>query len=160
MRRRHQSGLSATVSPKRLRLPKRNDVRRHCDEATINHGVLCTTGAPLTAASAAAWLTPGAGVMTTRTDYQQIAAKLNYSTLEKTLETLRTQEPPKERKCVADVLAPITDKLRELRTKGWTYAQLTKELNDAGLPVKVSSLRAHLGTKTKRSKRGSISSQS
>jgi hypothetical protein len=97
--------------------------------------------------------------MTTRTDYHQIAAKLNYSTLEKKLEALRTQEPPKEKKHVADLLAPITDKLRELRVKGWTYNQLTRELNEAGLPVKVSSLRAHLGTRARRSKRTAANPQ-
>lgn len=83
--------------------------------------------------------------MNDRTDYGQIAAKLNYSTLEKKLEQLREQEPPKKRKSAGDVLAPVRDKLAELHAAGWTYAQLAEELNGAGLPVKVGTLREYLG---------------
>ena len=84
------------------------------------------------------------------TDYHQIASKLNYSTLEKKLEQLRTQTPPKTRKRVADVLAPIADRVLELLAKGWTYAQLAQELSDTGLPVKASTLRRHFGRMAKR----------
>ena len=84
------------------------------------------------------------------TDYHQIASKLNYSTLEKKLEQLRTQTPPKTRKRVADVLAPIADRVLELLAKGWTYAQLAQELSDNGLPVKASTLRRHFGRMVKR----------
>jgi len=84
------------------------------------------------------------------TDYHQIASKLNYSTLEKKLEQMRTQTPPKTRKRVADVLAPIADRVLELLAKGWTYAQLAQELSDIGLPVKASTLRRHFGRMVKR----------
>jgi hypothetical protein len=62
------------------------------------------------------------------TDYHQIASKLNYSTLEKKLEQLRTQTPPKTRKRVADVLAPIADRVRDLLAKGWTYRKRPAEI--------------------------------
>jgi hypothetical protein len=84
-------------------------------------------------------------MMNTRIDYTELAAKLNYSALEKKLEQLREVAPPKKRKQVGDVLAPVAKKLRELHGKGWSYEQLAKELTDAGLPVKPSALRDHLG---------------
>lgn len=87
--------------------------------------------------------------MSTRTDYNQIATKLNYAALDKKLDQLRSQTPPKARKGVADVLAPIAGRLKELRAKGWSYPQLARELNEVGLPVKVSALRAHLSDKTR-----------
>jgi hypothetical protein len=88
--------------------------------------------------------------MNTRIDYTELAAKLNYSVLEKKLEQLREVAPPKKRKQVGDVLAPVAGKLRELHGKGWSYEQLAKELTDAGLPVKPSALRDHLAGKTRR----------
>lgn len=94
-------------------------------------------------------------MMTTRIDYTALAAKLNYSALEKKLEQLREVAPPKKRKQVGDVLAPVSEKLRELRGKGWSYEQLAKELTDAGLPVKPSALRDHLGTKPRRGRKRS-----
>lgn len=87
--------------------------------------------------------------MSTRTDYNQIASKLNYTALDKKLDQLRSQIPPKARKGVAELLAPIAGRLNELRAKGWSYPQLAKELNDVGLPVKVSALRAHLSSKAR-----------
>jgi hypothetical protein len=92
-------------------------------------------------------------MMTTRIDYTELAAKLNYAALDKKLEQLRATPPPKKRKQIGDVLAPVTEKLRELRGKGWSYEQLAKELTDAGLPVKPSALRDHLGGRLKRGKR-------
>ena len=85
--------------------------------------------------------------MNARTDYTQIAAKLNYAALEKKLEQLVTIPPPKKRKQVGDLLTPVEARLRELRAKGWTYEQLAKELNEVGLPVKPSALRDHLAVK-------------
>lgn len=79
-----------------------------------------------------------------RIDYGQLAAKLNYAALDKKLEQLREQEPPKKRKQIGDVLAPVKARLLELRAKGWTYEQLAKELNDFGLPVKPAALRDYL----------------
>lgn len=89
-------------------------------------------------------------MMNTRTNYTELAAKLNYTALEKKLEQLREVAPPKKRKQVGDVLAPVAAKLRELRAKGWTYEQLAQELTAAGLPVKPSALRDHLATKPRR----------
>ena len=82
--------------------------------------------------------------MSTRTNYDQIAGKIDYAKLEKKLEQLREQEPPKKRKRAADLLAPVREKLLELRGNGWTYEQLAQELNEAGLPVKVATLRSYL----------------
>jgi hypothetical protein len=82
--------------------------------------------------------------MTTRTNYNQIAAKLNRTTIENRLEQMRSSPPPKTRKGAADLLAPFFKQITELREKGWTYAQLAKELSDAGLPVKTGALRLHL----------------
>ncbi len=83
--------------------------------------------------------------MSERTDYGTVAEKIDYTKLEKKLEQLREQEPPKKRKSAGDVLAPVRDKLTELHAKGWTYAQLAAELASAGVPVKVGTLRQYLG---------------
>lgn len=69
---------------------------------------------------------------------------MNYAALDKKLEQLREQQPPKKRKQIGDVLAPAEARLRELRGKGWTYEQLAKELNEFGLPVKPAALRDYL----------------
>lgn len=79
-----------------------------------------------------------------RIDYGQLAAKLNYAALDKKLEQMREQTPPKKRKQIGDALAPVETRLRELRAKGWTYDQLAKELNDFGLPVRPAALRDYL----------------
>ena len=79
-----------------------------------------------------------------RIDYGQLAAKLNYAALDQKLGQLREQVPPKKRKQIGEVLAPVEARLRELRAKGWTYEQLAKELNDFGLPVKPAALRDYL----------------
>jgi len=82
--------------------------------------------------------------MATRTDYNEAADKIDYSKLDKKLDQLREQKPPKKRKRAADLLAPVREKLLELHGKGWTYEQLTQELNGAGLPVKAATLRDYL----------------
>ena len=82
--------------------------------------------------------------MNTRTNYDQLAEKIDYTKLDKKLEQLREQEPPKKRKRAADLLAPVREKLLELHSKGWTYEQLSKELNESGLPVKIATLRGYL----------------
>jgi len=79
-----------------------------------------------------------------RTDYGAIAGKIDYPKLEKKLEELREQEPPKNRPRASDVLAPVRDRLLDLQAKGWTYAQLAGELKSAGLAVPVGTLRAYL----------------
>ena len=93
--------------------------------------------------------------MKPRIDYTQVAARLNYAALEKKLEQLGTQEPPKKRRHIGDMLAPVAEKLRELRAMGWTYEQLAGELTDAGLPVKPSGLRDHLAAKKPKASRRS-----
>ncbi len=82
--------------------------------------------------------------MKERTDYTAAAEGIDYAKLEKKLDQLREEMPPKKRKSAGDVLAPVREKLLELRAKGWTYAQLAAELNGAGVPVKVGTLRAYL----------------
>ena len=83
--------------------------------------------------------------MSDRTNYGTIAEKIDYTKLDKKLEQLREQEPPKKRKSAGDVLEPMRDKLTELHAAGWSYAQLAEELASAGLPVKVGTLRECLG---------------
>ncbi len=85
--------------------------------------------------------------MNARTDYDQLAQKIDLAKVEKKLDGLREQEPPKRRKGVAGLLAPMRERLLELHTKGWTYGQLAKELADAGLPVKVPTLRNYLSSR-------------
>jgi hypothetical protein len=82
--------------------------------------------------------------MKERTDYTAAAERIDYTKLEKRLDELREEVPSKKRKSARDVLEPVREKLLELRAKGWTYAQLAAELNGAGVPVKVGTLRAHL----------------
>ncbi len=85
--------------------------------------------------------------MNTRTDYHQIADKIDYLKLEKKLDQLREKAPPKKRKSVADLLAPVRERLLELRGNGWTYEQLAQELGESGLPVKVATLRNYLSSR-------------
>jgi len=82
--------------------------------------------------------------MNPRIDYTQVAARLDYTALDQKLGQLQEQDPPKKRKQIGDVLAPVEARLRDLRANGWTYEQLTKELNDFGLPVKPAALRDYL----------------
>ena len=90
--------------------------------------------------------------MSDRTDFAAMAEKIDYTRLEKKLEQLRQQEPPKKRKGIADVLGPIREKLIELHASGWTYPRLVEELNSAGVSIKLGTLREYLsnGTGTKR----------
>lgn len=90
--------------------------------------------------------------MSERTDYSAMAGKVDYTRLEKKLEQLRQQEPPRKRKGIADVLDPIREKLIELHAAGWPYPRLVEELNSAGVAVKLGTLREYLsnGNGTKR----------
>lgn len=91
--------------------------------------------------------------MSTRTDYDQIAGRIDYTTLERKLEQLGTKPPPKKRKTVADLLDPVRAKLLELHGNGWTYEQLAKELHESGLPVKIATLRNYLSGRGQNGKR-------
>lgn len=82
--------------------------------------------------------------MSARTNYDQLADRIDYAKLEKKLEQMQEKTPPKKRKNVADLLAPVREKLLELHAKGWTYEQLTQELHESGLPVKMATLRNYL----------------
>ena len=83
--------------------------------------------------------------MSERTDYSAVAERLDYTKLERKLDQLQDRPPPKRRKRASDVLEPVREKLLTLRANGWSYDQLTAELNEAGLPVKVGTLRDYLG---------------
>ena len=83
--------------------------------------------------------------MSTRIDYTQIAAKLDYASLEKKLEQLTQREPPRKRKTAADVLEPLRERLLALHRKGWSSRLLTDELKAAGIPVSPARLRECLG---------------
>ncbi len=79
--------------------------------------------------------------MSTRIDYAQIAAKLDYTALEKKLEQLAQREPPRTHKTAGDVLEPLREKLLALHGKGWSSNQLADELKTAGVPVSPARLR-------------------
>jgi hypothetical protein len=73
--------------------------------------------------------------MSKRIDYGQIAAKLDYPTLNKKLEQLAQREPPKNRKTAVDLLEPLRERILALHRKGWSSQQLAEELKAAGVPV-------------------------
>ena len=79
--------------------------------------------------------------MNKRIDYGQIAAKLDYATLDKKLEQLAQREPPKSRKTAVDLLEPLSGGIIALHRKGWNSQQLAEELKAAGVPVSPARLR-------------------
>jgi hypothetical protein len=82
--------------------------------------------------------------MSKRIDYGQIAAKLDYPTLNKKLEQLALREPPKNRKTAADLLEPLRERILALQRKGWSSQQLAEELKAAGVPVNPARVRESL----------------
>jgi hypothetical protein len=87
--------------------------------------------------------------MSKRIDYEQIAAKLDYATLDRKLEQLAQHEPPKNRKTAVDLLEPLRGRLLALQRKGWSSKQLVDELKAAGVPVSPARLRECLNHWTK-----------
>jgi hypothetical protein len=87
--------------------------------------------------------------MSKRIDYEQIAARLDYPTLDKKLEQLAQHEPPKSRKTAVDLLEPLRERLLALHRKGWSSKQLVDELKAAGVPVSPARLRECLNHWTK-----------
>jgi hypothetical protein len=79
--------------------------------------------------------------MSTRTNYGQLAQKLDYSALEQKLTQLAEREPPKDRKTAADLLEPLREKLVVLHRKGWSGSRLVEELKAAGVPVSPARFR-------------------
>jgi hypothetical protein len=79
--------------------------------------------------------------MSTRTDYGELASKLDYTALEKKLSQLAEREPPKTRKTAADLLEPLRERLLALHRKGWSSGQLVEELKAAGVPVSPARFR-------------------
>ena len=91
--------------------------------------------------------------MSKRIDYGQIAAKLDYPTLDRKLEQLAQREPPKTRKTAADLLEPLRERMLALRRKGWSSQQLAEELKAAGVPVSPARVRECLNRWTTGGKR-------
>lgn len=79
--------------------------------------------------------------MSKRIDYEQIAARLDYATLNKKLDQLASAEPPKNRKTAVNLLEPLRERLLALQRKGWSSKQLVDELKAAGVPVSPARLR-------------------
>lgn len=79
--------------------------------------------------------------MSTRTNYGQLAQKLDYLALEQKLTLLAEREPPKDRKTAADLLEPLREKLVALHRKGWSGSRLVEELKAAGVPVSPARFR-------------------
>lgn len=94
--------------------------------------------------------------MTPQINYDQIASKTDYTSLNRKLESLKLLEATKTRKRVADALKPLLENLRDLRAKGWTYGQLASQLNAAGMPIKESTLREYLFAQAKRDRKASV----
>ena len=94
--------------------------------------------------------------MSKRIDYEQIAAKLDYATLEKKLAQLAEREPPKNRKTAADLLEPLREKLLALQRNGWSSQQLAAELKTAGVPVSAARVREALNRWTSTGRRREI----
>jgi hypothetical protein len=97
--------------------------------------------------------------MSKRIDYGQIAAKLDYQTLDKKLEQLAQREPPKSRKTAVDLLEPLRERILAMHRKGWSGLQLAEELKAAGVPVNPARVRECLnlwtnGGKTAPTRRG------
>ena len=91
--------------------------------------------------------------MNARTDYDQMAQKIDLAKVQKRMEGLREQEPPKKKKGVAGLLDSMRDTLFDLRAKGWTYQQLAQELTESGLAVKVPTLRNYLSSRAHKRKK-------
>jgi hypothetical protein len=87
--------------------------------------------------------------MSKRIDYEQIAAKLDYPTLDRKLEQLAQHAPPKNRKTAVDLLEPLRGRLLALQRNGWSSRQLADELKAAGVPVSPARLRECLNHWTK-----------
>jgi hypothetical protein len=79
--------------------------------------------------------------MNKRIDYGQIAAKLDYPTLDRKLDQLAQREPPKHRKTAVDLLEPLRERILALHRKGWSSQQLAEELKAAGVPVNPARVR-------------------
>jgi len=79
--------------------------------------------------------------MSKRTDYGELAAKLDYESLGKKLSQLAEGQPPRKRKTAADLLEPLRETLLTLRRKGWSSGQLVEELKAAGVPVSPARFR-------------------
>ena len=79
--------------------------------------------------------------MSTRIDYEQVAAKTDYAALDKKLAQLAEREPPKNRRTAGDILEPLRERLLALQRKGWSSQQLAGELKAAGVPVNPARLR-------------------
>jgi hypothetical protein len=79
--------------------------------------------------------------MSKRIDYEQTAAKLDYAALNKKLEQLTQEEPPKNRNTALAMLEPLQEKLLALHRKGWSNQELADELKAAGVPVNAARLR-------------------
>jgi hypothetical protein len=79
--------------------------------------------------------------MSIRNDYGELAAKLDYTALERKLSQLAEREPPKTRKTAADLLEPLRERLLALHRKGWSSGQLVEELKAAGVSVSPARFR-------------------
>jgi hypothetical protein len=79
--------------------------------------------------------------MSKRTDYGELAAKLDYEALDKKLSQLAEGQPPRKRKTAADLLEPLRETLLTLHRKGWSSGQLVEELKAAGVPVSPARFR-------------------
>jgi len=96
--------------------------------------------------------------MSKRTDYGELAAKLDYEALDKRLSQLAEGQPPRKRKTAADLLEPLRETLLTLQRKGWSSGQLVEELKAAGVPVSPARFRECL-TRWKGSRKGAAKSR-
>lgn len=90
--------------------------------------------------------------MPERIDYAKVIEKTNYPALEKKLEEASQRGPPRKRKRAADALAPLTERLLEMRGHGWSYRQLAEELKAHGMAVNLTAVREYLRSAQKKRK--------
>lgn len=79
--------------------------------------------------------------MSKRTDYNEVAEKVDYPKVEKALQQLTERKPTRKRKTAADILEPLREQLLALHRKGWSSSQLVAELKNSGVPVSPARFR-------------------
>ncbi len=79
--------------------------------------------------------------MSKRTDYNEVAEKVDYPKVEKALQQLAERKPTRKRKTAADILEPLREQLLALHRKGWSSSQLVNELKASGVPVSPARFR-------------------
>jgi|ERR1051326_3131971 hypothetical protein len=79
--------------------------------------------------------------MSKRINYHKISQALDYMVIQRKLDKMAVDGPPKRCRTVFEVLDPLREKLLALNRKGWTSNQLAAEMAKMGIPVSPSRIR-------------------